>query len=71
MVGIEIPEGTYAEFFTTMPTIKESFEYAYDEWLPQSGYVREYRPEFEEYPGDFNPDDPKSEFTFYVPIRKV
>ena len=71
MVGIEIPEGVYAEFTTTMPTIKEGYEYAYDKWLPQSGYIRDYRPEFEEYPGDFNPEDPKSEFSFYVPIKKA
>jgi AraC family transcriptional regulator len=71
MVGIEIPEGTYAEFTTTIPTMMESYKYANDKWLPQSGYVRDYRPEFEEYPGEFNPDDPESRFRFYVPIKKV
>jgi len=71
MVGIEIPEGTYAEFITTMPAMMEAYQYANDKWLPQSGYVRDYRPEFEEYPGEFNPDDPESEFRFYLPVKKV
>lgn len=71
MVSVEVPEGTYAEFTTSLSTMKEDFDYAYRTWLPQSGYIRPNTPDYEEYDSSFNGEDPNSKFKFYVPLEKA
>jgi AraC family transcriptional regulator len=70
MVGWEIPKQTYAIFPCTLPKIKEAYSHAMHEWLPESGYVHTGGIEFELYDEQFNPDDPGSEFYYYMPIKE-
>jgi len=69
MVSWEVPEGTYAVFTCTLPTLMEAFQYAYKTWLPQSGYSRADGPEFELYDENFDPEDESSEMYIYIPIK--
>jgi AraC family transcriptional regulator len=71
MVSLDIPQGTFAVFTTTLPNMMEAYDYAYNTWLPNSGYERLEAPDYEEYGPDFNGQDPNSEFQFYVPLKKV
>lgn len=71
MVSLDIPQGTFAVFTTTLPNMVEAYDYAYNTWLPNSGYERHEAPDFEEYGPDFDGQDPNSEFQFYVPLKKV
>ncbi len=70
MVSWEVPEQTYAVFTCTLPTIGKAYKHASEKWLPQSGYRRGTDVEFELYDKDFDPGDPSSEMTIYIPIRK-
>jgi predicted transcriptional regulator YdeE/DNA-binding transcriptional MerR regulator len=65
-----VPEQTYAVFPCTLPTLHDAYRYAFEEWLPQSGYRRGDGPDFELYTEEFEPDDPASTMYIYVPIRK-
>ena len=71
MVSWDIPEGKYAVFTCTLPTLGETHQYAYHTWLPQSGYQRAAGPEFELYDESFDPKDPNSKMDVYVPIQKA
>jgi predicted transcriptional regulator YdeE len=53
-----------------MPTIGETYDMIYKEWLPQSDYEHAYTSEYELYPPTFNPDDPDSQFEIYIPVKK-
>ena len=70
MVKLDIPAAQYAVFPCTMPTIQETYDFIYQQWLPQSEYVHAPTPEFECYGPTFNPDDPNSQFEIYVPITE-
>ena len=67
----EIPAQTYAVFNTTLPVIRQIFDYVYSEWLPQSGYRRVPGPEFELYDQDFDPGRGKLTMYLYVPVEKT
>jgi AraC family transcriptional regulator len=67
MERLDIPEGKYAAFPTTLPTLPQTIHMINSEWLPNSGYERDMRWEFELYPEDFRGGD--SELFFYVPIK--
>jgi AraC family transcriptional regulator len=69
MVNWEVPEGRYALFTTTLPTLGQTFKHAYHEWLPKSGYEHRPGPDFEIYDEEFDPGDPGAEFDIYVPIK--
>jgi len=69
MVSWEVPEQTYAVFTCTLPTLAETFQYAYKSWLPQSGRQRTAGPEFELYDEHFDPKDLNSEMEIYIPIK--
>ena len=71
MVSLDVPQGTFALFTTTLPTMMETYDYAYHTWLPQSGYAKADQPDYEEYGPSFDPADPNSEFLFYIPLQKV
>ncbi len=68
MVKMAIPAAQYAVFTCTMPTIQQTYDFIYQQWLPQSGYAHAPAPEFERYGMAFNPDDPNSPFEVYIPL---
>ena len=70
MVSMEIPEQEYAIFETTLPSIMQTFEMIYKNWLPKSEYIRAGGPEFELYDTDFNPEIADSKMYIYVPVLK-
>jgi predicted transcriptional regulator YdeE/nitroreductase len=69
MIAFEIPSAWYAIFSTTLPKIGETFQKAYQTWLPQAGCEPTGGPELEVYDERFNVQDPTSEFDLYVPIK--
>lgn len=69
MVAFEVPDAKYAVFTTTLPKIGETFQSAYQTWLPQAGHQPTGGPEFELYDEQFDPQDPNSEFYLYIPIK--
>jgi predicted transcriptional regulator YdeE/DNA-binding transcriptional MerR regulator len=69
MVSWEVPESRYAVFTCTMATIREAYNYAFETWLPQSGYQRADSPDFELYDERSNANVPDSEMSIYVPIK--
>jgi AraC family transcriptional regulator len=70
MVNWDIPEQIYAVFPCTLATIRESYDAALKKWLPDSKYKHSGGPEFELYDEAFNPQDPNSEFYYYMPIKE-
>lgn len=66
-----VPAGTYAVFSSTLPTLANSFENFYQQWLPKSGYQRGAGPEYEEYGIEFDPNDPNSILHVCIPIEKT
>ena len=69
MVGWEVPAQTYAIFPCTLPKIREAYDDA-QRWLSESPYEHTGGIEFELYDESFNPQDPTSEFYYYMPIRE-
>jgi predicted transcriptional regulator YdeE/DNA-binding transcriptional MerR regulator len=65
-----VPEQTYAVFPCTLPTLHDAYRYAFEEWLPQSGYQRADGPDFELYTEEFDPQNPASTMYIYVPVQK-
>ena len=70
MVSCDVPEQTYAVFPCTLKTIHEAYEYAFETWLPGSGYQRGDGPDFEHYDESFNPEVEGSHFHIYIPIKE-
>ncbi len=69
MVSWDVPEGKYAVFTCTLKTIHEAYQYAFQTWLPGSGYQRADGPDFEYYDADFDPDASHPELYIYIPIK--
>ena len=66
----KVPAQKYAVFTCTLPTIHEAYRYAFETWLPQSGY--EYAPsyDFEYYDENFDQEDLEgSPLSIYIPIK--
>lgn len=70
MTHWEVPTNTYAVFEATLPTIGQTFGDIYNTWLPASGYQQAASPIFERYGETFNPDDPASTLSIYIPVEK-
>jgi AraC family transcriptional regulator len=66
----DVPANTYAVFTTTVPTIGQVMGHIYNTWLPTSGYRHAAGPYFERYGEHFNPEDPASTFSIYIPVEK-
>jgi AraC family transcriptional regulator len=64
----DVPANTYAVFETSIPSIGETFDYAFGTWLPNSGYQQVAAPYFERYGEDFSPDNPV--VSIYLPVEK-
>lgn len=70
MLVWQVPEQTYAVFPCTLPTLRETYRYAFETWLPASGYTYTQGPDFEYYDEKFDPQDPQnSTFQIYVPVN--
>lgn len=69
MVHWDVPEGTYAVFTCTLPTLGQTYRFAYETWLPKSDYQRACGPEFELYDEDFDVQKPDSKMDVYIPVE--
>lgn len=70
MTQWDVPASTYAVFETTLPATGDTFGYIYNTWLPTSGYQQLAAPYFERYGETFEPDDPASTLSIYIPVVK-
>lgn len=66
MVQVEVPAQQYAVFKTNLENVREAFDHAYQEWLPQSQHQRAPGPEFELYGEEFEADQT---IYLYIPVR--
>jgi len=66
----ELPSNTYAVVEATLSTIGQAFDYVYNTWLPASDYQPGQSPFFERYGETFNPAEPNSILSIYIPIEK-
>jgi AraC family transcriptional regulator len=67
----EVPPYQYAVFTHVGPlnTLKDTYQYIYQTWLPQSGYKLAGNIDFEYYDEDFKDFAPDSRFYIYVPVK--
>ncbi|MCB0164155.1 MAG: AraC family transcriptional regulator [Anaerolineae bacterium] len=70
MAQWDVPANTYAVFEATLPTITEVFDHIYGSWLPTSIYHQAPGPHLEHYGKTFNPNDPTSLLSIYIPVKK-
>lgn len=70
MTHWDVPANTYAVFEATLPTLGETFDHIYNKWLPTSGYQQAPGPYFERYGETFDPHDPNSKLSVYIPVVK-
>lgn len=70
MTTWEVPAYTYAVFEATLPTLGEVFGHIYNSWLADSDYRASTDVNFEQYGENFNPHDPNSKMSVYIPVEK-
>ncbi|MGE5674548.1 MAG: AraC family transcriptional regulator [Mycobacterium leprae] len=73
MVAKTVPAAEYAVFTHRGPvsTLGETYGFAYQTWMPTSGYEPAANYDFEYYDQRFNPQDPaNSELDIYIPVRR-
>jgi AraC family transcriptional regulator len=70
MTRWDVPANNYVVFETTIPTLGETFGYIYNTWLPTSGYHQAAGPYFERYGESFDPADPASTLSIYIPVEQ-
>lgn len=63
----DVPAQHYAVFECTLKTISPTYDFIYQQWLPQSGRQHGDGPEFELYDEHFQGDD--STFYIYIPVK--
>ena len=71
MTSWQAPANTYAVFEATLPTIPQTFDYIFNTWLPTSGYQQAAGPYFERYGETFDPSEPGSKLSIYIPVKKA
>ena len=64
----EVPAQKYAVFPCTLQNIHETYKYAFETWLPGSGYKYTAGPDYEYYDETFNPAVEGSVLHIYIPI---
>ncbi|UNY99553.1 GyrI-like domain-containing protein [Zhouia spongiae] len=71
MEAFTSPEGVYAIFLYkgSAGEAPETYQYIFNEWLPQSGYVLDDRPHFAVMGEKYKNNDPDSEEELYIPIK--
>ncbi len=65
----EVPEQKYVVFPCTLPTLHETYRYAFETWIPQSGYEYNQGIDFEYYDESFNPNDKDLQLYIYIPLK--
>jgi AraC family transcriptional regulator len=65
----QVPEQTYAAFPCTLQNIHETFNHAYQNWLPQSEYQSSSGVDLEYYPPEFDAEAGTGVFV-YIPVIK-
>lgn len=70
---LKVPEGWYAVFQyrgsdSNAPAL---FRYIFTGWLPGSGYSLDNRPHFEILGPGYKRNDPESEESIWIPVRKI
>ncbi len=71
MTRICIPAQAYAVVQCTLPTLMQTIDAFYREWLPASNYVRSNGPEFELYDDRFDIDRELFEMSIWIPINET
>lgn len=68
----QLPGGLYARFTHTGPLaeIGRTMRQIYVDWLPQSGYALDQRPDLELYDSRFRPDLGQTVFDVLIPVQK-
>lgn len=65
-----LPKGLYAIFhYQGLSSDNSIFRYIFDEWLPNSNYVLDARPNFEVLGEKYKNNNPESEEDIYIPIK--
>ena len=66
----EVAEGAYALFPCNLQTIQETYQYAFETWLPGSAYT--YKPgiDFELYTEAFNPHTGEETMYICIPVEE-
>jgi AraC family transcriptional regulator len=73
LFGKILPAGKYAVLTANhgLASIHEAFMFAYDTWMPSSGYEVAYPYDFELYDdARFHGDGPDAEIDIYIPIKE-
>tara|TARA_E500000318_G_scaffold107477_1_gene116832 strand:- start:1866 stop:2348 length:483 start_codon:yes stop_codon:yes gene_type:complete len=72
METLTVPEGLYAVFpYKGKPSeIKDTFQYIYGQWFPNSDYEMDKRPYFALMGDKYKGEHPDSEEEFWIPIKK-
>ena len=67
MESWQVPTQTYAIFPCTLATIGDTYNYAFQTWLPGSEYEHVNAPDFEYYPPETTPQEG---MYVYIPVKK-
>jgi predicted transcriptional regulator YdeE len=65
-----VPAQTYVVFPCTLSNLRTVYSFIYDEFLPNSPFVRAGGPEFEYYDENFSAEDENSTVYLYTPVKK-
>lgn len=73
MVSYEIPKTLVAVFTHkgSLETLSETYDYIYEQWLPESGYQLADGDELEWYDARYDYDSEDSEMDIHIPVRQV
>ena len=72
MTSVTLPAGRYAAFTHkgSPMNLRQTYEYIWGTWLPNSEYEADLKYDFELYGEKFKgPDDPESEIYIYIPVK--
>ena len=69
---LEIQDGLYAVFIHHGPMALafKTFDYIFNEWIPNSGFDLDERPHFEIMPKHYRSDDPNAQEEIWIPIKQ-
>lgn len=70
MEAWSLPEQTYAVFPCDLSTIHQTYQYAFETWLPQSAYRYNHGTDFELYDEAFDPETGTGIMYIYIPVEK-
>ena len=65
----DVPEQKYVVLPCTLPTLHETYRYAFETWIPQSGHEYNQGIDFELYDENFDPKKADSQLFIYIPLK--